>query len=61
MDFSEALATMKNGKKCRRDVWPPDMIVFVDGPTIAVRYGNNPEPGWAATSADQLAVDWEVV
>ena len=69
MDFSQALASVKNGKKITRAGWNgKEMFVFLldlrerdVSEFLAIKDVNNKTVPWLASQTDILAEDWELV
>lgn len=70
MDFSEALAAVKQGKRCTREDWGSDKVfVHTDEGTGAVSLTRPADPReqttgtwpWQPGSDDMLATDWKAL
>jgi hypothetical protein len=74
MDFGDALRAVRQGKRVRRIGWNGKGMWVAgfgvgdkfDGlpvdPCLCMKTAQNTiQPGWLASQADMLAVDWEVV
>lgn len=68
MDFGQAIAAMKQGKKVARSSWyGQHMHIFIDKrsnfePAICMLNAESKlQPGWVASQPDMLGEDWEIV
>ena len=69
MNFGDALANLKNGKKIARKGWNgKGMYLYLESfcnekflPCVVMYTANREfQPGWTCSQADMLAEDWEV-
>ncbi len=60
LDFSQALAALRAGKRVRRkgEQWH---LVLATAGVATIRYRNGFDDYWASTQMDLLATDWSVV